>query len=305
MKQKKILVTHNGSFHTDDVFACAALELYLEMRGEEWEVKRTRDEEIIASADYVVDVGGVYNKDKNRFDHHQHGGAGKHVSMSGEPGIDYSSFGLVWEKFGEELAGASAAAKLIENNLVSPIDAFDNGIDLVENKHKVSPYYLQHIFFALRPAWNESTNIDEIFLRAVELAKEILGREIIQTKSLLEAKDRMSVIYKNSKDKRILILDKHYTDEIEAGDFPETLFFIYPRKSDGLWGVKCARVGLRTFQNKKSLPESWAGLRDEALARTSGVMDAVFCHRGRYFCVAKSQGGAIKLAELALENGIR
>ena len=28
--KKKILVTHNGSFHTDDVFACATLALMLE-----------------------------------------------------------------------------------------------------------------------------------------------------------------------------------------------------------------------------------------------------------------------------------
>ncbi len=296
-KSNFFLVTHNGSFHADDVFACVALSIMLEKKGEKFEIVRTRNEETIRNADYVFDVGGIYDEKKNRFDHHQPGGAGKR-----ENGIDYSSFGLVWKKFGKELAGSERAARIIDDNLVSPIDAFDNGIDLVENKNKISPYYIQHAFFALRPAWNEKVDIDEVFPKAVTLAQEILEREIVQTKALLEAKDRMSLIYENSKDKRILVLDKHYTDEIATDDFPGTLFFIYPREADGRWGVKCVREGLRTFKNKKSFPESWAGLRDKELAKISGVKDAVFCHRGRYFCVAKSKEGAKKLAQLALKT---
>jgi len=43
----KKLITHNGSFHTDDVFACAALSLMLEKNNEKFEIIRTRDPEII------------------------------------------------------------------------------------------------------------------------------------------------------------------------------------------------------------------------------------------------------------------
>ena len=41
------------------------------------------------SADIVIDVGGQYDPDAGRFDHHQRGGAGER-----ENGIPYSSFGL-------------------------------------------------------------------------------------------------------------------------------------------------------------------------------------------------------------------
>jgi len=58
------LVTHDGSFHTDDVFACAVLTMMLGKEGKEYEIIRTRDEKIIQNGEYVFDVGGVYDKNK-------------------------------------------------------------------------------------------------------------------------------------------------------------------------------------------------------------------------------------------------
>src|SRR3989344_839930 len=116
-KLNKKLVTHNGSFHTDDVFACATLSLMLEKKREQFEIIRTRDEGIINNADYVFDVGGIYNSKLNRFDHHQIGGAGK-----GKYDIEYSSFGLVWEKFGAEFCESKKVADIIRKKLVAPID---------------------------------------------------------------------------------------------------------------------------------------------------------------------------------------
>src|SRR3989344_1960572 len=156
---KKILVTHNGSFHADDVFACAALSFVLGCEGVPFEIIRTRDEDIITKADYVFDVGGIYDAEQNRFDHHQPGGAGKRSN-----GIEYSSLGLVWNKFGEKLAGSVRAREVIEKRLCAPIDAWDNGFDLVINKNEIKPYYIQNIFFSMYPTWKEeSLNIDKMF----------------------------------------------------------------------------------------------------------------------------------------------
>ena len=103
-KSKKILVTHNGSFQSDDIFAAAAISILLEKAGEPYEIIRTRDPEIIKTGDYVFDVGGIHDEATNRFDHHQIGGAGKR-----ENGLEYSSFGLVWKKFGKKKAGREEA----------------------------------------------------------------------------------------------------------------------------------------------------------------------------------------------------
>jgi uncharacterized UPF0160 family protein len=48
------------------------------------------------------------------------------------------------------------------------------------------------------------------------------------------------------------------------------------------------------------LPERWAGLRDAELAAVSGVTDSVFCHSNLFIGGARSFGGAVQLAELAL-----
>ena len=310
-KEIKKLVTHDGSFHTDDVFACATLAFYLEKKGESYEIIRTRDEEKIKAGDYVFDVGGIYDEEKNRFDHHQTGGAGRRVpsgseggSIVGEPGIEYSSFGLVWKKFGSEICGSEKGSKIIEKKLVLPVDAWDNGFDLVSNKYKeISPYFLQHIFLGMELIWGEvDLNVGEMFLKSVVIAKEILSREIIQTQDALLAEELVISFYKNSLDKRIIVLDKDYPFQYILNNFPEPLFVIYPRKTNNWWGVKAVREDPKTFKNRKDFPISWAGLSEQELQKITGVKDAVFCHRGLFMAVAKSKEGAMKLAQIALES---
>lgn len=121
-KQKITIVAHSGQFHADDIFAVATLTLMLEEK-HDVKVVRSRDPEIIKVADYVVDVGGIYDEEKKRFDHHQEGRAG-----SRENGIFYSSFGLVWKAYGESIAGSSEIMTALDKKLVSSIDARDNGL---------------------------------------------------------------------------------------------------------------------------------------------------------------------------------
>ncbi len=299
----KKLITHDGSFHSDDIFAAATLSILLEKKGETFEIIRTRDPEIIKTGDYVFDVGGIYDAETNRFDHHQIGGAGKNVSFVGEPGIEYSSFGLVWKKFGLEVCGSQKVADIINKKLVSPIDAHDNGMDLVENKYDVTPYHIQHFFSSMNLTWREeNVSNDEMFLESVEIAKKILWREIIQIKDALLAEEKIVSIYQSTTDKRIIVLDDTYPYEHVLNNFSEPLFIIYPRKTNNAWGVKAIRGDLKSFKNKKDLPGSWGGLKDQELQKVSGVKDAVFCHRALFMAVAKSKEGAIKLAQIAVES---
>jgi len=304
MTKNKKLITHNGSFHADDVFACATLCLMLEKNQEEFEIFRTRDPEIIKNGDYVFDLGGVYDEIKNRFDHHQKGGAGKRGNgLPAQAGIEYSSFGLVWKKFGIELSGLEKVANIVEEHLVAPTDAFDNGFNLVENKYNISPYFIDHFFLAMVPTWREvSLTQDEMFLKCVEIAKEILSREIIQAKDSVLAEEKVISIYQNAKDKKIIVLDQNYPYENILNKFSEPLFVVYPRTSDNSWGVKAIKEDPKTFKNRKDFPASWGGLRDEELQKITGVSNAVFCHRGLFLAVAKTQEGAIKLAQIAVES---
>lgn len=306
MEKKKLkLIAHDGSFHADDIFAAATLSILLERKGEEFEITRTRVPELIEAGDYVFDVGGIHDEATNRFDHHQVGGAGKRNFGEGDKAIDveYAAFGLVWKKFGAEVAGTQKAADIIEKKLVAAIDAGDNGFELGKYEYEVSPYSIQTAFYSMRPTWKEeSLTEDEMFFKCVVFAKEILLREIIQVRDAIEAEEIVVSVYNNTEDKRIIALDDAYPFEYALHNFPEPMYVIVPSKSaKDKWSVRAVRQDSKTFKNKKDLPKAWAGLRDEELQKVTGVEDAVFCHRALFMAVAKTKEGAIKLAQIALE----
>lgn len=295
---KKKFVTHNGKFHSDDIFACATLSLVLENKGKSFKLFRTRDLEIVKNGDYVFDVGGIYDPENNRFDHHQLGGAGKR-----ENGIEYASFGLVWKKFGIELCISQEISDAVDEKLVSSIDAQDNGMDLYTIKFEnVLPYAIWDAFRSFLPTWKEDENIpDSLFLEVVEIAKKILSREIKKAKDKFEAKTLVQKAYDDTLDKRLIVLDIYYPWRDALIEYKEPLFVVTPRLG-GKWDLSTITVNKDSFKARKDLPAVWAGLQNEELQKVSGVQDAVFCHRGLFLAVANSKEGILKLAELALKS---
>lgn len=291
-KKPKLLVTHNGTFHADDVFATAVLSILYKGNVK---VFRTRDTEIIKKGDIVYDVGGEYIEEKDRFDHHQIGGAGKRAN-----GIPYAAFGLVWKKYGSQVCGDAVVAEKIDQKLVQPIDANDNGMDLFTETGTVIPYTFQSVVFAFRPSFQEGDTYDAAFMELVSFAKKILEREIIKVRAMLVAETYIEKAYQSSTDKRLIILDEKYPWEEIATKYADSLFVIAPR-IDGKWKVEGIFVKAGSLERRRYLPEAWAGLRDEALQKATGVPDAVFCHNGLFMAVAESKEGIIKLAQLALK----
>lgn len=297
----KKIITHNGGFHSDDVFAVATLQFVFE--DEELEVVRTRDFELIENGDFVVDVGGVYDPDTDRFDHHQIGGAGERKN-----GIQYASFGLVWRKFGVQLCKSDKVADSIDNNLVQLIDAGDNGIDIIKDTifPGVYDYSITNFVNLFKPTWKEKNKkMDDQFSEAVSWARQLLKREIEVTSDKFEAKHKIIENYEKSEDKQLIIFDEKesYGREITTNillNYPEPLYVILYRDDVDDWQVVAVRKGEKTFESRKLLPEKWRGLRDEKFAAETGVPDAIFCHRSGFMCIAKSKEGAIKLAKLAI-----
>ncbi len=65
---KKLMGTHSDSFHCDEVLATVML---LQTRQfADSVIIRTRQEDVFDQLDIVVDVGGIYDPARNRFDHH-------------------------------------------------------------------------------------------------------------------------------------------------------------------------------------------------------------------------------------------
>ncbi|MEY2702940.1 MAG: hypothetical protein RLY43_1578 [Bacteroidota bacterium] len=297
---KKIkIVTHDSRFHADDVFAVATLDLVFNGK---IKVTRTRDEKLISEADIVLDVGSIYDPEKNRFDHHQKEGAGMR-----ENGIPYASFGLIWNHFGRRLCNEKVW-QYIENKIVQSIDAGDNGISTYEIKpeYKISPYNASTMIFSFMPSWKESQDMDKPFFEAVAMVKKILQREILRATHSFESEEIILGCYEKSEDKRIIVIDKGYQFSDEdisrvLHNKPEVLFFLKYREEHDQWSAKAIRIDLSDFPTRKPFPKEWAGLSNEELQKVSGVSDAVFCHRGVFLAVTKSLEGAIQIAKKAIE----
>ena len=214
-----------------DVFAVATLML-LEPDAE---VVRTRDKNTIISADYVVDVGLEYDPSKKRFDHHQTGGAGVR-----ENGIQYASFGLVWKEYGEALAGGKREALIIDRKLAQPLDAHDNGMPIAEYNYEGLREYsiIDFLYSYLNKPEQTESDLFEIFMEVVSVAKDLLKREIDKAKESVRSFDAVINLYKSAEDKRIIIMDKEYEWQEALMSVPEPVFAVYPR-NDGSWGVKC------------------------------------------------------------------
>jgi len=301
MWNRKKLVTHNGPFHADDVFACAVLCLFLENKKQSFKIIRTRDAEIIKKGDYVFDVGGIYDPELNRFDHHQKGGAGQR-----ENGVPYSSFGLVWKKFGEELCGSMEVALLIDKKFVQPVDAKDNGVDICNLIYKdITPFSISEVFGVFLPSSLETFDKGKIFLKMVKLAKNILQREMKKDSDGVKIKKIIKDLYLKMENKRLLIIKEVRVSRTEIWDaleeFNEPLFAVY-HSADGFYNLVAIRKDRNSFGNRKDLPKEWGALNGVDLQKISGVSDAIFCHKNLFLASATSLEGAIKLAEIALNN---
>lgn len=96
---------------------------------------RTRDPEVLAKCHTVVDVGGEYEAERNRYDHHQR----TFDTTLPNYQTKLSSAGLVWKHFGRDIVqyrtGLGAASQEVElvydkvyRDFVEAVDANDNGI---------------------------------------------------------------------------------------------------------------------------------------------------------------------------------
>lgn len=288
------LVTHNDRFHADDVFALAVLRI--KFGNEIKEVIRTRDEEIIKSADIVFDVGGIYDAEKNRFDHHQPESAGERNN-----GFPYAAFGLVWKKWGEEICGSKEIAEIVDERLVIPIDAGDNGFSFYKypEDSEISEYTMDKLVGAFGSTWKEEDNYDEAYFEMVDFAEKILRREIVLAQHKAEAIPIVEKAYQDSEDKRFVVFDKFLPWAGVISNYEEVLYVVFPSKNKKLWRASCVQES--NFVNRKDFPKEWAGLRDEELEKVSGVKGAKFCHRKLFLAVGDSKESALQLVKIALD----
>jgi uncharacterized UPF0160 family protein len=181
-----VIATHSGGFHCDEALGCALLRKLPQFA--DASIIRTRDEAVLARADLVLDVGGVYDASRMRFDHHQKGftetfGHGFTTKLS-SAGLIYKHFGLdiVTQMMTAVNADVGKSHKVwlkMYASFVEAIDGVDNGIERFQSDSP--PRYQLHTDLGsrvarLNPPWNEATNDDDR-MRRFERAMALTASE--------------------------------------------------------------------------------------------------------------------------------
>jgi uncharacterized UPF0160 family protein len=327
-KQCTRIGTHNGKFHCDEVLACFLLRLLDEFR--DAEIVRTRDPKLLDTCNVVVDVGGVYDHSKLRYDHHQRifsdsmhsltSGAKKWVTKLSSAGLVYLHYGsrviaqLIQLPENHEHVGV--LYDKVYENFIEEIDAIDNGIDVSEGelKYKITTSLSSRVG-RLNPAWNEEgADENERFHEAVSL----VGKEFtdivngyhkvwLPARSIVKkaVEDRMRV---DSSGEIILLPqfcpwpDHLHNLEKELSLEGVLKYVVFEDVKGKTWRVQAVPSKLGSFENRLSLPEEWRGLRDDKLCEVSGIEGCVFVHTGGFIGGNVSREGAVEMARKSLTS---
>lgn len=280
--------THDGTFHADEVTACALLLMFDLI--DENRVVRTRDLAALEKCEYVCDVGGIYDPEKKLFDHHQ---AGYQGSMS--------SAGMVLRYLLDIGRLKPREYEFFNRSLVMGVDAHDNGKDpqipgLCSYSHIIASYTpVEHDV--------DAATLDAAFHVALKFARDFLHR--IWHKHIYTLSCRQIVAAAMKKNTECLIFDQNIPWQecfFELGGVDHPALFVVMPSENNHWKLRGIPP---TYEERMKvrvpLPEEWAGLLDEELKRVSGITGAIFCHKGRFISVWETREDALAALQAVLE----
>ncbi len=285
---KRSFGTHDGSFHADEVTACALLLLFNQIDRDK--IVRTRDSARLEKCDFVCDVGGILNPSKHLFDHHQ---------------ADYkdnmSSAGLVLAYLRDQGIVENDLYRFLTLALIKGVDDHDNGQD--PQIPGLCTY--SHIITNYNPIPNDAPpeEQDKNFFEALDIALGVLQRLYKRYNYICECKNIVSATMKQEKE--YLLFEKSIP-WLEAffemgGQEHRAKFVIMP--SGNHWKLRgIPPTFLRKMEVRQPLPYEWAGLLEDELKSISGIPGAIFCHKGRFISVWETKEDAMTALEYTLKN---
>lgn len=276
--------THDGSFHADEVTACALLLLFdlIDME----EIVRSRDWKELETCEFVCDVGGFYDPKEKRFDHHQSDYKGS-----------LSSAGMILKYLKEEKVIDDKLYHYFNRSLVMGVDAIDNG--------KAAPMVGHCSFSSLIanfvPVRHDSSAkvFNAAFFEALSFCLGHLKRLLEKYHYIHECRDKIQEVMK--KKEKVMVFDESMP-WLESffelgGEKHPAEFIIMPTGQQ--WKLRGIPPSYdKRMQVRVPMPKEWAGLIDNELQEKTGIPGAVFCHKGRFISVWKTKEDAFKALEL-------
>jgi len=280
--------THDGSFHADEVTACALLLLFKLIDADK--IVRTRNLEELRHCEYVCDVGGVYDPERKLFDHHQLDYQGP-LSSAGMILLHLQQIGMI----------SSKEYEFFNHALVMGVDAHDNGREL----HGKGVCTYSHVVSNFSPIEHEASHAQQnaAFFEALSFAQAHLNRMWQRYKYTQSCRQIVAEAMANGKeylmfDKSIPWLEIFF--EMDGIHHPAR-FVIMP--SGQHWKLRGIPPSLEEkMKVRLPLPQEWAGLLNEELKKMSSIEGAIFCHKGRFISVWETKEDAIKALNYILEQ---
>jgi len=300
------LVTHSGGFHADELLSSVILtRLFPAAR-----IVRSRAPEwITPGSDRIIyDVGGAYDPAAGIFDHHQRGAP---LREDGQP---YSSFGLIWRRFGRDYlrdlgvpaADIDALHASFDADFVLPVDLMDNGALSPSAAGALTKLTLPVLLETLKPVFDarEPDADERAFQGALSIARSFVEATIGQGAAKLRAESIVLRAIAAAGDERVLELPMGmpFRPAIVKAGADHLLFVVHPRETD--WCLTGIRRSSDGFELRADLPAAWAGLSGQDLATVCGVADATFCHNGRFIAAARTRDAALEMARIAVADAL-
>ena len=281
-----VVATHSGPFHADDVMAVALIRQFVDSDAR---IVRTRDKATLEEADLVVDVGGIFDPEQGRFDHHQ-------ASYEGP----LSAAGMVLAWLQETGRMGEAGYRALREGVMAYLDDVDNG------RRPPDPEVLcfPRIVEALGQGAQDGEAFDKAFDTAVEFATAFLKGWVAGRQALARAQAVVAGAMQAAEERgsNILALDTYLKWKepyfANGGEQHPTQYVLFPG-TEGNWRVVAIPPRFGEFGQKRSLPESWAGLTDGELEKKTGVEGSIFCHKNRFIAVFETRDGALRALESA------
>ena len=274
------VATHSGPFHADDVLAWGLIRAFV---AADATLVRTRDPKILAGADIVFDVGGIFDPDTMRFDHHQSSYTGAR-----------SSAGMVVDWLADTGRVTQGLADVLRTRAADYVDDVDNGrretdptvpcfATMVE-AHNRGAESLDAFDAQFRLAGDMAT----VWVKGMAAghAEEEAARAVIGS-AMKDAEDRGS---------NVIVLETYVRWKpayFEAGGETHPTDFVAHPGPDGSWRALAIPPVAGSFAQKCPLPEAWAGLVDGELVAASGVPGARFCHKNRFILVCDDRASPV------------
>lgn len=297
------IVTHDGPFHADDVFAVALLEMA--HKDINLVVSRTRDIDVINEADIAVDVGKQFQPAEGRFDHHQ---VDDPSQMSRMNGVPLASTGMIWREYSPEVCQPYESThhllfEGLDQELIEGIDAMDVGYDQPHDRFGTISEMITHF----RPTYQEDVSMSDRFPDAVEFAKGVLKRYLrkldAEHSSYARIRNATQVMLRENYD--ALVLDEYvpWKKALEESPFDNVAFVIHPK--DDEWHIVQVPENPSSYEPKHfGFPQNTQGLEGDGLKNEMDIQEAVFVHHTGFLGVSKTVESAIQMAQYAAKKAV-